>query len=78
MRAIGDFRLVGFFKFVGLNVRFSPFSLETNLKKSKLFEDRIYGKKIWSSKFAENDSKYYSPLCIFISVLAVVIYWNLK
>ncbi|MES2796292.1 MAG: DUF3995 domain-containing protein [Bacteroidota bacterium] len=48
MRAMGDFRLVGFFK------------------------------KIKSTQFAENDSKFYSPLCVLISVLAFVIYWNLK
>lgn len=48
IRAIGDFRMVGFFK------------------------------KIKGTKFAENDSKYYSPLCVLISVIAFVIYWNLK
>lgn len=48
VRAIGDFKMVGFFK------------------------------KIKGTKFAENDSKYYSPLCALISVLAFVIFWNLK
>lgn len=47
VRAIGDFRLVGFFK------------------------------KINGTKFAVNDTKYYSPLCLLISILAFVIYWNL-
>jgi hypothetical protein len=48
LRAIGDFRYVGFFK------------------KNK------------TSKFAINDSKYYSPLCLLISILAFIIYWGSK
>jgi Protein of unknown function (DUF3995) len=48
VRAIGDFRMVGF------------------------------SKKIKGTKFANNDSKYYSPLCLMISILAFVIYWGLR
>lgn len=42
LRAIGDFRLLGFFK------------------------------KIRGTKFAKNDTAYYSPLCLLISVLLFV------
>jgi Protein of unknown function (DUF3995) len=45
IRAIGDFKYVGFFK------------------------------KIKGTLFAENDSRYYSPLCLMISGIAVFIYW---
>lgn len=43
LRAIGEFRVVGFFK------------------------------KIKSSKFAKYDTKYYSPLCLFFSVIFVIL-----
>jgi Protein of unknown function (DUF3995) len=43
LRAIGDFRYVGFFK------------------------------KVKQTVFARLDSKYYSPLCLFIAVCGVVI-----
>ncbi|ULH29430.1 DUF3995 domain-containing protein [Leptospira weilii] len=42
LRAIGDFRLLGFFK------------------------------KIRDTKFAKNDTAYYSPLCLLLSVLLFV------
>ncbi|WP_061248470.1 DUF3995 domain-containing protein [Leptospira alstonii] len=42
LRAIGDFRLVGFFK------------------------------RIKDTKFAKNDTKYYSPLCLLLSALLFV------
>lgn len=51
LRAIGDFKYVGFFK------------------------KKINGSKITSS-FAQNDTKYYSPLCLFIAAMAIVIYLN--
>lgn len=44
LRAIGDFKYVGFFK------------------------------KNITSNFAKNDTQFYSPLCLFISVMAIVIY----
>jgi hypothetical protein len=43
LRAIGDFKYVGFFK------------------------------KITKTRFAQNDTKYYSPLCIVIGILAIVL-----
>ena len=49
IRAIGDFRYVGFFKFMG---------------------------KHNESKFAKNDTKYYSPLCLLIAVLAFIVFWG--
>jgi hypothetical protein len=48
IRAIGDFRYVGFLK------------------------------KIKNTKFAKKDTKYYSPLCSLISVLAFIIYFAQK
>ncbi len=48
VRAIGDFRYVGFFK------------------------------KIKGTKFAENDTKYYSPLCGIISVFAFIVFYYFK
>jgi hypothetical protein len=47
VRAIGDFRYVGFFK------------------------------KTKTTKFAINDTKYYSPLCGIISVLAFILFYYL-
>jgi Protein of unknown function (DUF3995) len=46
VRAIGEFKYVGFFK------------------------------KVKGSKFAEFDTKYYTPLCLLISVLAVIVFLN--
>ena len=43
VRAIGEFKYVGFFK------------------------------KIKTSRFAELDTKYYSPLCLFIGILALIL-----
>ncbi|MGL4598214.1 MAG: DUF3995 domain-containing protein [Bacteroidia bacterium] len=48
IRAIGEFRYVGFFK------------------------------KIKHTKFAQNDSKYYSPLCLLIAVLICLVELNKK
>jgi Protein of unknown function (DUF3995) len=45
IRAIGDFKYVGFFK------------------------------KVKGTLFAENDSRYYSPLCLVVSGIAVFIWW---
>jgi Protein of unknown function (DUF3995) len=45
IRAIGDFKYVGFFK------------------------------KVKGTLFAENDSRYYSPLCLLVSGIAFFIYW---
>jgi Protein of unknown function (DUF3995) len=65
---------------------FSPIISYGNLAISFIFLVRAIGdfnlvgfyKKIKRTKFAENDSKYYSPLCLLISVVAFVIYWNMK
>ena len=46
IRAIGDFRYLGFFK------------------------------RIKNSSFAEKDTKYYSPLCLFIGLSAIVLIWR--
>jgi hypothetical protein len=43
VRAIGDFRYVGFFK------------------------------KYRNTKFGKNDTKYYSPLCLLIGILGIMI-----
>ncbi|AUC14778.1 hypothetical protein BTO06_06300 [Tenacibaculum sp. SZ-18] len=43
IRAIGDFKYVGFFK------------------------------KIKGTKFAKNDSKYFSPLCVFLGIAGILI-----
>lgn len=43
LRAIGDFKYVGFFK------------------------------KIKLTKFGENDTKYYSPLCLTIAILSIIL-----
>lgn len=43
LRAIGDFKYVGFFK------------------------------KITKTRFAQNDSKFYSPLCLVISILTIIL-----
>ena len=43
LRALGDFRYVGFFK------------------------------KVRSSRFGKSDSRYYSPLCLMISILSMVL-----
>ena len=43
IRAIGDFKYVGFFK------------------------------KIKDTKFANNDTKYFSPLCLFLSIVGALI-----
>jgi Protein of unknown function (DUF3995) len=48
VRAIGDFKYVGFFK------------------------------KIKETIFAKNDTYYYSPLCLLISLNAFYIYFNIK
>jgi Protein of unknown function (DUF3995) len=48
IRAIGDFKYVGF------------------------------SKKIKGTNFAKNDTLYYSPLCVLISVIAFYIYWNIR
>ena len=48
IRAIGDFKYVGFFK------------------------------KIKGTLFAQNDTRYYSPLCLLISLNAFYIYLNIK
>jgi Protein of unknown function (DUF3995) len=48
VRAVGDFKMVGFFK------------------------------KIKNTKFAKNDTKYYSPLCILISICAFIIYLGFR
>lgn len=46
LRAIGDFKYVGFFK------------------------------KITKTKFAKNDSRFYSPLCLVIAILTAILAWN--
>ena len=48
IRAIGDFKYVGFFK------------------------------KVKGSLFAENDSRYYSPLCLVVSGIGFFIWWWVK
>jgi Protein of unknown function (DUF3995) len=48
LRAIGDFKYVGFFK------------------------------KIKGTLFAQNDIRYYSPLCLLISLNALYIYFNIR
>jgi hypothetical protein len=48
IRAIGDFKYVGFFK------------------------------KIKGTLFAQNDTHYYSPLCLLISLNAFYIYFNIR
>jgi hypothetical protein len=48
IRAIGDFKYVGFFK------------------------------KIKGTLFAQNDTRYYSPLCLLISLNAFYIYFNIR
>lgn len=45
LRAIGDFKYVGFFK------------------------------KITKTKFAQNDSRFYSPLCLVIAILTAILAW---
>jgi Protein of unknown function (DUF3995) len=45
IRAIGDFKYVGFFK------------------------------KVKGTLFAENDSRYYSPLCLVVSGIAFFVWW---
>jgi glucan phosphoethanolaminetransferase (alkaline phosphatase superfamily) len=47
IRAIGDFKYVGFFK------------------------------KIKQTKFGKNDSKYFSPLCLLIGILTLILELNL-
>lgn len=46
LRALGDFRYVGYFK------------------------------KVRHTKFGQNDTKYYSPLCLLIGILAVILELN--
>jgi Protein of unknown function (DUF3995) len=48
IRAIGDFKYVGFFK------------------------------KVKGSLFTENDSRYYSPLCLVVSGIAFFVWWWIK
>jgi hypothetical protein len=48
IRAIGDFKYVGFFK------------------------------KVKGSLFAENDSRYYSPLCLVVSGIGFFVWWWVK
>ena len=48
IRAIGDFKYVGFFK------------------------------KVKGSSFAENDSRYYSPLCLVVSGIGFFVWWWIK
>lgn len=48
IRAIGDFKYVGFFK------------------------------KVKGSLFAENDSLYYSPLCLVVSGIGFFVWWKIK
>jgi Protein of unknown function (DUF3995) len=48
IRAIGDFKYVGFFK------------------------------KVKGTLFAENDSRYYSPLCLVVSGIAFFVYWVIR
>ena len=48
VRAVGDFKYVGFFK------------------------------KIEGTIFAQNDTRYYSPLCLLISLNAFYIYFNIR
>ena len=48
IRAVGDFKYVGFFK------------------------------KIKGTLFAQNDTRYYSPLCLLISLNAFYIYLNIR
>jgi hypothetical protein len=48
IRAIGDFKYVGFFK------------------------------KIKETSFADNDNRFYSPLCLLISLNAFYIYWIIR
>ena len=48
IRAVGDFKYVGFFK------------------------------KIKGTTFAQNDTRYYSPLCLLISLNAFYIYLNIR
>lgn len=48
IRAIGDFKYVGFFK------------------------------KIKGTAFADNDNRFYSPLCLLISLNAFYIYWTIR
>jgi magnesium-transporting ATPase (P-type) len=37
-----------------------------------------FSKKVKGTNFAKNDTKYYSPLCVLISVIAFYIYWNIR
>lgn len=75
----------GLIKDFGLN-HFSPIIPYGNLTIAIIFLVRAIGdfkmvgfsKKIKGTKFAKNDSKYYSPLCLLISVLAFVIFLNHK
>jgi hypothetical protein len=63
---------------------FKPIFLYGNLLIAIIFMARAIGdfryvgffKKNKTSKFAINDSKYYSPLCLLISILAFTIYWG--
>ena len=48
LRAVGDFRYVGFFK------------------------------KVKNTAFARNDTRYYSPLCLLLGVIALGVAWRLK
>jgi Protein of unknown function (DUF3995) len=48
IRAIGDFKYVGFFK------------------------------KVKGSLFAENDSRYYSPLCLVVSGIGFFVWWWIR
>ena len=48
IRAIGDFKYVGF------------------------------SKKVKGSLFAENDGRYYSPLCLVVSGIAFFVWWWIK
>ncbi len=37
-----------------------------------------FSKKVKGTNFAKNDTRYYSPLCVLISVIAFYIYWNIR
>jgi hypothetical protein len=65
---------------------FKPIFIYGNLLIAFIFIARAIGdfryvgffKKNKNTKFAINDSKYYSPLCLLISILAFIIYWGSK
>ncbi len=69
-----------------LSQQFGLIFIWGNLVISILFLIRAIGdfkyvgftKKIKGTKFAKYDNQYYSPLCLLISVVAFIIYWNMK